>query len=495
MGKGAIPKFSLGPFDSARFAALAEGLEVSVVRLSEVAERNPVLRFDSTYFLRDDLEALDELRARDHAQVGELAYVTDGIHTSIPFEEGSGIKVFSARHPKEGYFDETFFEEIAPEAHAANPRTALREGDVLISTVGTIGNAAVVSASLLPANSDRHVGIIRITAGLERPIRPEFLTAALLSRFGRIQSRRETTGNVQPNLFLDKVRSLAIPRFRDDVERVISEVYIKAESARTTAQNALAQAEADLLDALGLDGWSPPEPLTYTRSAADVFAAGRFDAAYFAPKHDEVLARLKATGQAIKIGDDPDALVARGGQPLYVDDGVPVINSRHVRVNRVMLDHANRRAQPGRLTIRNGDVLINGTGVGTIGRAAPFLSDQPAIPDNHVTVVRVQHVDPLFLSVFLNSPIGQLQVERMISGSSGQIELYPDDIRNLTIWLAPDAVQKRIRADVQGAFDAQAHSTRLLAAARRAVEIAIEESEEAALAFIADVEAAYAATD
>ncbi|MDD5123256.1 hypothetical protein [Methylovulum sp.] len=82
------------------------------------------------------------------------------------------------------------------------------------------------------------------------------------------------------------------------------------------------------------------------------------------------------------------------------------------------------------LVIQKGDVLINGTGVGTIGRSACYLHEQNALPDNHVTILRTDKINPIFLSVYLNSIAGKYQVDKYFKGSSGQIEIYPKDIEN-----------------------------------------------------------------
>lgn len=109
-----------------------------------------------------------------------------------------------------------------------------------------------------------------------------------------------------------------------------------------------------------------------------------------------------------------------------------------------------------------------------------------AIPDNHVTILRpkASTVDPVYLSVFINSLAGQMQVEQCLHGSSGQIELYPTDIADFTVWLAPTAIQQEIRQAVENSFTAKQRATELLEAAKRAVEIAIEDSETAALAYL-----------
>jgi type I restriction enzyme M protein len=136
------------------------------------------------------------------------------------------------------------------------------------------------------------------------------------------------------------------------------------------------------------------------------------------------------------------------------------------------------------ILIEEGDLLLNGTGVGTIGRAAPFLRVSKAIPDNHVTVLRATGIDPVYLSVYLNSRIGQLQVEKFLKGSSGQIELYPSDIAEFLIWRAPVAIQRSIRQAVQVAFDEEHLAASLLEVVKKAVEIAVEQDEGVALRFL-----------
>ena len=194
--------------------------------------------------------------------------------------------------------------------------------------------------------------------------------------------------------------------------------------------------------------------------------------------------RLQATGRAVELGSIL-SINARGRQPLYDHAGLPVINSKHVRSHRVILEDNRTATEIGSpVVIQTGDVLLNGTGVGTIGRVAPYLHESRALPDNHVTVLRTDVVDPVYLAVFLNSPLGQWQIERRIKGSSGQIELYPTDIGRIVIWDAPDEVQQAVREAILSAFDEERRANELLEAAKRTVEIAIEDGESAALAYL-----------
>lgn len=166
----------------------------------------------------------------------------------------------------------------------------------------------------------------------------------------------------------------------------------------------------------------------------------------------------------------------RGKQPIYAKTGLPVINSKHVQPNRVILE-SNRCAVAypvAELQIRSGDMLINGTGRGTIGRAAPYLHETHAVADNHVTILRSSNLDSAYLSLYLNSAAGQMQVEMHQRGTSGQLELYPFDIRKFLVWPAPAGFQRELRDLYDKATTAEQESKRLLEQAKTRVEQLIE---------------------
>lgn len=86
--------------------------------------------------------------------------------------------------------------------------------------------------------------------------------------------------------------------------------------------------------------------------------------------------------------------------------------------------------------VQKNDILINSTGDGTIGRVAVYNYDFPAVVDGHITIVRYK--DPQlawYVAGFLLTDIGQKQIYRYINGSSGQVEIYPQDI--CRIWIKP----------------------------------------------------------
>lgn len=205
--------------------------------------------------------------------------------------------------------------------------------------------------------------------------------------------------------------------------------------------------------------------------ASDAFGAKRFDAEHFRPQFDELLSRINRQPDVVRLGDIL-AYCERGSQPEYADEGSPVINSKHVRMGSVSLSEENRlaRKDAGNPAIKHGDILINGTGVGTIGRVAFYADQQEAIPDNHVTILRLKPeagLDARFLAMQLAGSIGQLQTEQHTRGSSGQVELYPDDIRKFLIFRGTVWFQNQFLDACQNAERLRAIAATQFAAAER----------------------------
>lgn len=92
-----------------------------------------------------------------------------------------------------------------------------------------------------------------------------------------------------------------------------------------------------------------------------------------------------------------------------------------------------------------GDIVINSTGTGTLGRVG-FIRDKSScrvVPDSHVTTIRVgNNMSALFLYVYLKYI--QATIEEMGTGTTNQKELSPQKIRSILIPLPPLKEQLRI---------------------------------------------------
>lgn len=100
---------------------------------------------------------------------------------------------------------------------------------------------------------------------------------------------------------------------------------------------------------------------------------------------------------------------------------------------------------PERCKLQRGDVLLSSTGDGTLGKAAVYESDAPAVADGHVTIIRVnpKKVDPWYLADYLRAGFGRIQSNRLFTGSTGLIELTPESVDRIVVPSLPLADQRK----------------------------------------------------
>ena len=105
--------------------------------------------------------------------------------------------------------------------------------------------------------------------------------------------------------------------------------------------------------------------------------------------------------------------------------------------------------------LRTGDVLVNSTGTGTVGRTRLFnescLGDYPfVVPDSHVSVVRTANeIVSEYIYAYMSSNVVQEYLEDNLAGSTNQKELYIGILDSLQIPLPPYVEQKRIVSEIE----------------------------------------------
>lgn len=157
------------------------------------------------------------------------------------------------------------------------------------------------------------------------------------------------------------------------------------------------------------------------------------------------------------------ALIRRGLSPTYVEHGgTAVLNQKCIREQKILFPEARRHAtviEAGdERLLQHLDVLINSTGVGTLGRVAfvKRLNEKNTTVDSHVTIVRanVKRIQPDYLTwVMLRfQPI----IEAAANGSTGQVELSKAFLEELKIVVPAPSLQTRFSAIVSPLIKAMA---------------------------------------
>ena len=162
-----------------------------------------------------------------------------------------------------------------------------------------------------------------------------------------------------------------------------------------------------------------------------------FEKVKFIDELKDCILENKLGSDKIKLSDACD-LIKRGVSPKYLETGgIPVINQKCIRNHKIdyfksRQHDINLKKVPEERFIRKGDVLINSTGHGTLGRVAQVNQDpiEKTTVDSHVTIVRPKQ--KLFnLDYFGNALIKiEKQLEAAGEGTSGQTELSRSKLEN-----------------------------------------------------------------
>lgn len=366
---------------------------------------------------------------------------------------------------------------ISREAAELVPKNRVDVGDILMVRTGQVGKAAPYLGEPPNLYASAHVLIIKT-----KDIPTGYLSTYLNSKFGRTLLERGTYGALQPELAPSYVETVPVPRLGDTTEQAIENMVLKAYEVRKQSESVYLQAAQLLLDELSFKDLDLSHQLCYTVSFKKAKEAKRLDAEHFQPKYDRVVEFLKRREHTTLGGLGK---VLRGRNPSkYIEEGIPVI--RAIDLRNILDASAFLRCPPerGLFYLHTGDILISSIGWGSIGKVATFAHPDRMVTVSEVSVIRQTEMEPFTLQIFLQSPLGQLQLERKITGSTGQLHLYPRDIETVVVPCLGDQLQQAIADLVTQSWQARQKAKVLLEKAKRAAEIALEEGEVRAEDFL-----------
>ena len=173
--------------------------------------------------------------------------------------------------------------------------------------------------------------------------------------------------------------------------------------------------------------------------------------------------------------EDITALVSRGITPKYADDTDQiVINQKCVRNHMIDLSLARTHTPKviNEKWLRFGDLLINSTGDGTLGRAAQvWFQPKNLTVDSHVTIARPAKENLIFY-IGLWGILHEKEIESLHTGSTGQTELPRDRVKAMELRLPDNDTLDRFNAlitPMAAAIVANQEENNRLAALRDAI--------------------------
>jgi restriction endonuclease S subunit len=144
--------------------------------------------------------------------------------------------------------------------------------------------------------------------------------------------------------------------------------------------------------------------------------------------------------------------ITRGTQPEYDDTQIRVVKTGTLRNGE--LDWSDMQTVSEscftgarfRAAVRRGDVLVSSTGVGSLGKIDVYDRDEPALADSHISIVRLREESypPVLLANLMRHRVVQWQIEQGLTGSTNQIDIYPEQIGALRIPFIPESRRRML---------------------------------------------------
>ena len=179
---------------------------------------------------------------------------------------------------------------------------------------------------------------------------------------------------------------------------------------------------------------------------------------------DEIPFDIPDTWEWVRLENCCSKEIRRGKSPKYIDEsGILVFaqkcNNKHNGIDidlALYLDESILGRYPADEYMQDGDIVVNSTGTGTLGRVGFYRTSDnniglPIVPDSHVTVIRgVSSIHAFYLYAFMKA--NQRELEKKGEGSTNQKELKPLTLKEMLVPIPPFSEQKQIEIAVSEAL-------------------------------------------
>ena len=361
-------------------------------------------------------ESLTSGTVYPYARIRDLStIITKGTTpTTVGFSfEDSGINFIKIESVAEnGKIISSKVSHISDVAHATLNRSQLAAGDVLFSIAGAMGRSAVVESSILPANTNQALAIIRVNQGLVLP----FYLSHLL-RTSRVLAHIESVkaGVAQLNISLQQVGEIEIPLPPLEVQK---EIVAEIEGYQKVIDGARAV----------LDNYRPHIP-------------------------------IRPEWPMVELGEVADLQAGfASGKSSVSEDGVPHIRPMNITnagcftwdgVKRISADEFAGNEDKN---LRRGDVLFNNTNsVELVGKTCLIPEDIEGGYSNHMTRLRpdVTRLDSHFLALALHGRWRTGYFSELATRWIGQAGINAKTLATVKVPLPPLETQRAIVAEIE----------------------------------------------
>lgn len=435
----------------------------------DYSENDFLIRLDSKYYnLQEYLNHSSSFSEIDFIPFGDfIDNITDGEHAGqtfvkegVLFLKNSSIKDFDIS------LDDGFY--ISEIKHKKLQRSALKSEDVLFTTIGHLGSAAIVPEHFCEANMNQN--FVKISINKEK-VSPYYIVAYLNSKLARKQISCLLTGNIQSILTYPKIKNIKIGIPKDDsIQKEITEKYKNAIKLSQEARKIIKETIKYLDNELQL--------INNDENYDKVFSVkhdllnnecGLWIPKYFWPKYVETEENLMNRIQCIPLGEI--ATLKKGDEPgsdFYIDyldkidTDVPFIRTSDIYNYQIDSSPDNfidiHTFEEINQDIKEGDILF--TKDGKIGEIALVTNTDKAIYSSGIDRIRINKmgkslgITPEYLfNIVACNKVGKYTADRYTVTAATIPHLKEDFIRKMKIPILSEDKIKVITEKTKMAFE------------------------------------------
>lgn len=458
-------------------------MKITLTKISKVKSHD---RFEPRFHkLFNKLDELDFLQGDNVLRLGDenlLLKITDGEHagqiflkSGVRFLKNSAVRDFSI-----DLFDGFF---ISEEKHLEQSRSALKANDILFTTIGHLGSAAIIPEDFGEANINQNVVKLEINEDI---VDPYYLTAYLNSKNTKVQIEALFTGNIHRILTYPKIKDIKIMLADKEYQEKISSKYKKAIKCDKKAYLLIQEAEDVLHNEIKIDSEGYNKAYSFSVNIKDIEGSPIWNTNYFNPKYKKAEDDLIEKYQMIAL--DKLATIKKGnevGSINYIkylnksENDIPFIRTSDIvnyeadlyPDNFIPLEIYNELEQD----LLPGDIIFSNDG--RIGHIAIITTEDKAIIQSHIKRIRIttKSINDLgitqeYLFILLNSLlIGKYQVIRntVIQSTIGTLS---NRINDFKIPILPSNIIQQITNLVKEAFALKAEKKCLIKEVRNGLD-------------------------
>jgi len=463
---------------------LLEGLEAAEIYKSRIGYENDIFRFDSQYFKNEYLKEDVNRKKYENNYLGQIAFITDGQHGYHEVDENSPIRHLTAKNAKGWFANDIDADRIAKWVDDNNKRSSLEKDDLILSTRGTVGLCAIVDSDVLPSNIDQDVARIKFE---NKKLLPTVALTYLNCKVGQDWLERNQTGMVQQGIALWRVREIPMPIFSVKFQKIIDGIIRDSKNHKNNSKEAYSNAEALLLETIGLKDFEPSTDPVNVKGFKDSFLiTGRLDAEYYQKKYEDYLGLIRSYPNGcdelqISCNQKDSNFTPEDKTEYKYIELADIGKSGEIKgcTTALGIELPSR----ARRKVNTNDVVISSI-EGSLDSCALVTEEyNNAFCSTGFYIINSKKINSETLLVLFKSEPMQKILKQSCSGTI-LTAINKNEFQKIPVPLIDKSIQESIKDKLTESFQLKKQSEQLLETAKRAVELAIEKDEEAALQYI-----------